>query len=503
MGRCAWIVMAVGREGRAGGGRFLQDLSGKPVIVHLLDTLVEAAAQADEQSGPDRILVVTDHAGIAALAEERGFLAVTDEATEPGRSRAIRLAVLSTPADLALLFIPGDMPFLSTSTLHRLQRFSRKHSRAILQPLFEGVPGHPILYPASRRDALLSLSGDRTDRSIFPTDPGPLLYLEVTAPWEGLAVDRVADLRKARRRPFDRCVAVRGAGALGTGVLLRLHRSGFRVVALETAAPTCLRRTVSLAEAVRTGRARVEELEGVLAGDAGDTTPDSPERVELLEAMASILSAGAVPVVVDPEGRLLADMGPMAVVDATGRRPGLPSLSDLPERPLSIVLGAGPPEWTDVGVEIRPGHDLGRVRMAGDGQPAPLDLPVARPQPEGPEPEPAPVPAPTGGLWRPSPALAIGRMVRAGDPLGAMTESIAGDRPVLSPRTGILTGLLPDGFRVRAGSTVAEVDARDEAVRACRTVSGQALAVAGGVLEALLACRRETGPGAGEGGTAP
>jgi len=65
-------------------------------------------------------------------------------------------------------------------------------------------------------------------------------------------------------------VVVRGAGDLATGVLVRLLRSGFRAIALETAAPTAIRRTVALSEAVYEGEASVEGIRASRVSSAAE-----------------------------------------------------------------------------------------------------------------------------------------------------------------------------------------------------------------------------------------
>ena len=50
---------------------------------------------------------------------------------------------------------------------------------------------------------------------------------------------------------------------------------------------------------------------------------------------------------------------------------------------------------------------------------------------------------------------------------------------------GVLRGLLADGVTVRAGMKAGDVDPRGD-VSCCSTASDKALAVGGGVLEALL-----------------
>ena len=53
-------------------------------------------------------------------------------------------------------------------------------------------------------------------------------------------------------------VLIRGGGDLATGVALRLHRSGIKVVISELAQPLAVRRTVSFSEAVYEGSHTVE-----------------------------------------------------------------------------------------------------------------------------------------------------------------------------------------------------------------------------------------------------
>ena len=54
-------------------------------------------------------------------------------------------------------------------------------------------------------------------------------------------------------------IFIRGAGDLASGVALRLHRSGLKVVMTELAQPLVVRRLVSFANAVFEGQTRVEE----------------------------------------------------------------------------------------------------------------------------------------------------------------------------------------------------------------------------------------------------
>ena len=76
--------------------------------------------------------------------------------------------------------------------------------------------------------------------------------------------------------------------------------------------------------------------------------------------------------------------------------------------------------------------------------------------------------------------LEIGAQVKAGDPAGYV-----GDLPMVCQIGGVLRGILPDGTPVRKGMKSGDVDPRCEEFH-CYTASDKALAVGGGVLEALL-----------------
>ena len=86
-------------------------------------------------------------------------------------------------------------------------------------------------------------------------------------------------------------VLLRGGGDLASGVAYRLHRAGLSVVITEIAQPLMVRRTVSFGEAVYRGATVVEGITARLV--AG-----SP-------ALEAALSAGEIPVLVDPDASII------------------------------------------------------------------------------------------------------------------------------------------------------------------------------------------------------
>jgi xanthine dehydrogenase accessory factor len=250
-------------------------------------------------------------------------------------------------------------------------------------------------------------------------------------------------------------ILIRGGGDLASGVALRLHRAGLKVLISELPQPLAVRRTVSFAEAVYAGRVTVEEL---------------PARLVKREQVRAALDAGEIPVLVDPEAAILADMDFTVVID--GRLTKHPPEPLPVSIPLHIGLGPGFHAGRNCNavIETRRGHTLGRVYWEGTTQPD-------SGQPEG---DPRRVlRAPAEGVF--DSQIQIGEHVEAGQ----IVATVA-DESIASPFPGVVRGLLHPGLRVTKGLKVGDVDPRDDPAL-CRLVSDKALAIGGGVLETILA----------------
>ena len=66
-------------------------------------------------------------------------------------------------------------------------------------------------------------------------------------------------------------------------------------------------------------------------------------------------------------------------------------------------------------------------------------------------------------------------------------ESVNGHVPVNASLTGILRGLLREGYPVTRGFKIADIDPRLEQVKNCYTISDKARCIAGSVLEVICA----------------
>lgn len=255
-------------------------------------------------------------------------------------------------------------------------------------------------------------------------------------------------------------VLIRGAGDIATGIALRLHRSGLQVVMTDLPRPTAIRRTVCFSPAITDGETTVEGVRAVYAPDTA--------------AAKKYLSQGAVPVLADPELACRDALHPDALVDAILAKRNLGTrMTDAP-----VVVGVGPGftagEDCHAVVETMRGHTLGRVIYRGSALPN-----TSIPGLVGGFAGERVLRAPADGVLH---QLAdIGVTVSEGD----VVATVEG-QPMRCTISGVLRGILPEGTPVFRGMKAGDVDPRGKR-EYCDTVSDKALAVGGGVLEAVLA----------------
>ena len=262
---------------------------------------------------------------------------------------------------------------------------------------------------------------------------------------------------------IDPClIIVRGGGDLGTGVIYRLHKSGFPVIALELAHPLVIRRRVALATAVLEGEIVIEDLRGRLVETAAEAQKLAYEGIVPL-----LVASELEPVVAE------LDQSVCAVIDARIAKRNIDTNID--QAPLVIGLGPGFTAGVDCHavIETMRGHTLGRVIWQGPPLPN-----TGTPGVIGGRGSERVLRAPADGVvsWQ----YEIGDAVEPAQLLGTVAGS-----PVLAPFSGVIRGLIAPGTAVQRGAKIGDVDARADR-SACFTISDKALSIGGGVLEALI-----------------
>ena len=296
-------------------------------------------------------------------------------------------------------------------------------------------------------------------------------------------------------------IICRGAGDLATGIIHRLHRAGHRVIALETDYPAAIRRQVSFCEAVYDGSVAVEGVTARLVPALTDAeidtetysgindTPAAPIASEKWDSSAieAVLEAGEVPLLIDPKGESIALLKPDVVVDAIIAKKNLGTTINM--APLVIGVGPGFTAGQDVHlvIESMRGHNLARIITDGMAQPntgVPGNIAGFTSE--------RVIHAPAAGYIHD--VRKIGDIVQKEDEIAriypdkesydnALSEYV----PVNATITGIIRGLIREGYYFREGFKIADIDPRESELTNCFTISDKARSIAGSVLEAVSA----------------
>lgn len=287
---------------------------------------------------------------------------------------------------------------------------------------------------------------------------------------------------------YRELVIVRGGGDLATGTIYRLYKAGFRVLVLESAAPTAIRREAAFCEAVRLGSM---EVEGVTA-----------RRVDLdSRQLEGCWDTGVIPVVIDEKASAVRLLYPQVVVDAIIAKKNIGTNRSM--APFVVALGPGfragrrddPEADVDVVIETMRGHNLGRLIYEGCAAPN-----TGVPGLIAGEGIRRVVHASSAGIIQN--ISAIGDIVEEGQTIAwILPEDTASEEqqimdyvsqdesghgiPVHASLSGVLRGIIQDGFHVWEGMKIADIDPRREQQKNCWTISDKARALGGSVLEAI------------------
>lgn len=256
-------------------------------------------------------------------------------------------------------------------------------------------------------------------------------------------------------------IPIKGAGEKVSAVAYRLYRYGFtKIVMTDLPSPLAERRTVSFCEALINGQ---KEVCGVISRKAGPS----------VETINHLWTEGKVPVIADPEFKVLQLVKPDIFIDGVmaKRNTG----TTIKDAPLVIALGPGFVAGGDVHfvVGTNPGSPyLGRVISEGQaekdtGRPASVigftTERLLR----------APAEGPLFSLKR------IGDEVAKGETIGHVNSS-----QIKAQISGCVWGLVREGVILKKGQKIGDIDPRGKK-ELCFEIGAAARTIADGVLEGI------------------
>lgn len=262
-------------------------------------------------------------------------------------------------------------------------------------------------------------------------------------------------------------VIVRGAGDLATGVVYSLYKAHFKVIILETQHPSAIRRKVALSEAVYDVQSKVEDIEAVL--------------VKNYEEALSIIANKdykKIPILVDPNCNILKNVKPTFLIDAIIAKKNLGTNKSMAKYTIALGPGFTAGKDCDIVIETMRGHNLGRMYLEGEaiantGIPGNIG---------GKEAERV-IHASSDGIIKN--IKKIGDFVKEKEIIAYINNNNK-KIEVIAPFEGLLRGIIRDGFKVRNGLKIADIDPRKSEYDNCFTISDKARNLGGAVLTAMI-----------------
>lgn len=448
------IIMASGFSRRMGRNKLMLLYNGKPLIDHVMDHV--------QGSGLSSLFLVSGNEEVLERGRQRNINTIFNSKADAGQSESVKAGILNSPECDAYMFFSGDQPLLDEETIRLLTESFAENPDLIIVPVFKGRKGAPVIFPKRFKEELLALSGDTGGREVISNHPGSVLLVDVKDNSMLLDIDTKEDyMELIELQPIHKdIVVVRGGGDIATGTIHKLYKCGFKVLVLETANPTAIRRSVSFCESVYDGRTVIE---GVTA-----------KLVRSQSEINECWEEGTIPVAVDPKGELISILKPLAVVDAILAKKNLGTKKDM--APITIALGPGFEAGSDVDVVIETmrGHSLGRLIFEGSAIPD-----TGIPGEIAGHSRDRVINSPAAGIIEA--AAEIGDAVSKGDVIARI-----GTCSVRATIDGILRGIIRDNSSVFKGMKIADIDPRVDEKQNCFFISEKARNIAGGVLEAIL-----------------
>jgi molybdenum cofactor cytidylyltransferase len=151
------IVLAAGASTRFGAdNKLTQPYRGRPLAGHILDLVsqLDCARRILVTGGPYRREMQ------ALLQTQRGWCEAYNPDAETGMGGSIAAGAALLSGSAGVFIVPADMPNLVAGDFIALAE-AFVDEMSICRPVFEGQPGHPVLFGAAHHGALRQLKGTR------------------------------------------------------------------------------------------------------------------------------------------------------------------------------------------------------------------------------------------------------------------------------------------------------------------------------------------------------
>jgi molybdenum cofactor cytidylyltransferase len=174
-----------------GSPKALLDAGGSSFLARVIASLCSGGA------GPILVVLGDLEGLVARAAREAGAVPVLNPDPSPGPIASLQVGIRALPAGAeGVLLAPVDHPLFRPATVAALIGAFRQGRPPVVQPTFEGVRGHPVLFARALFPELLEEALPEGARTVLRRYLGSRLLLPVDDPGILADIDTPEDYRR-------------------------------------------------------------------------------------------------------------------------------------------------------------------------------------------------------------------------------------------------------------------------------------------------------------------
>lgn len=189
----AAVVVAAGRSSRMGAHKLLLPLGDRPVIAHVMATVLATSLR------PVVVVVGHEAAGVRAALPSGALHVVENLAYADGISTSLRAGIAALPETVAgAVVVLGDQPLLTAAQLELLVNAARASPAGIVAASYAGRRGNPVYFARTYFPELLAVTGDMGGRTVIAHHASAVALCELGDAAARVDIDLPADYERVR-----------------------------------------------------------------------------------------------------------------------------------------------------------------------------------------------------------------------------------------------------------------------------------------------------------------
>jgi molybdenum cofactor cytidylyltransferase len=195
----AGIILAAGASTRFGQPKQLMRLKNKYLIEWVLDAALNSRLE--------RVVLVLGDShqkilqALDPISQHSKLQIEINQQVKKGQSHSLRVGLSKVKhAFSAVMFLRGDQPMLSATTINTLLEKFWAASKDICVPTYSGKRGTPTLFSRRFYTPLMNLKGDIGARQLIDENPDHVLTVEIDDPLCFFDIDTQQDFEKLKKK---------------------------------------------------------------------------------------------------------------------------------------------------------------------------------------------------------------------------------------------------------------------------------------------------------------